>query len=193
MALSLGWKANDIRESIWHKDPALRQPLADGVLAAWREDGDASHLEPYITNGTPTIIEWRALNADEKPIVQAPMTDAENNLEGATRAWLRCFRMAVRFKDTEEKAKTPDGLEHRLVVKERGVWMLSLGFVDSIIDNYPGLMEFYGNLVFMASFLSDAEKKALSPLSTATPSSAVASTADTTAPSPVAEAVTGVQ
>jgi len=191
MALSLGWKANDIRESIWMKDPALRQPIPEGVLTAWREDGDASHLEPYLAGGAPTIIEWRALNADEKPIVQAPMTDAENNLEGANRAWLRCFRMAVRFKDAEESATGADGQSHRMMVKEKGIWMLSLGFVDHLIDTYPGMMEFYGHLVFMASFLGDAEKKASSPPSTPTPSSVEASTADTTAPSPAAEAATG--
>ncbi len=192
MGLSLGWKANDVRESIWKDDAALRLPLPAGAITAWQEDGDASHLTPYL-EGEPTYIEFRALTPDEKPIVQAPMTEAENHLEGATRAWLRCFRMAVRFRDMEESTTGADGNKHRMVVKEKGVWMLALELVDDIMTKYPGMVEFYGHLVFMSSFLSDAEKKASSPPSTPTPSSVEASTAVITAPSPHAEAATGVQ
>lgn len=202
MALSFGWKANDQRESIWIDDPAIPRtdPDAKGktkaavpqtALDAWRQDGDASHIEQYATQGKPTIIRFRALNADEKPIVLGPASVADSQIEGLGRSLIRCFRIAVSFDGMEETTKLPTGETPRLTVKEHGVRMLALEVVDDLATRYPGMIEFYGNLVMEASFLTDAEKKASSPPSTPTPSSAEASTAATTAPSPAPEAATG--
>ena len=194
MALSFGWKANDLRESIWIHDPALQNvPL--GAKEAWQEDGDASHLEPYATGGKPTIIRFRALTPDERPIVMGPLSTADSNFEGGNRALIRCFRIAVSFEGMEESTQIATGARERLTVKDHGVRMLALEVVDDLITKYPGMVEFYGNLVFQASFLSDSEKKASSPPSMPTPSSAEASTADTMAQQPAQappEVATGV-
>jgi hypothetical protein len=190
MALSFGWRANDVRDSIWKGDPALVNVPA-GALDAWQEDGDASHLEPYATAGDPTIIRFRALTPDEKPIVMGVMAGADSNIEGANRAWIRCFRMGVSFDGMEESAKDEYGAKRRMTVKERGIPMLANEVVMDLESKYPGIVVFYGALIFNASFLSDAEKKASSPPSTETPSQAAVSTVAITAPPPAAEAATG--
>jgi hypothetical protein len=194
MALSFGWRANDLRESIWKDDPALVGVPA-GALDAWTEDGDASHLLPFATAGQPTIINFRALTPDEKPIVTAPMTDSDGNgerLAGFSRSLILAFRIGVSFEGADE-SMGPDpetGAKRRIVAKERGIRMLAPEIVADLDAVYPGLVQFYGNLIFQASFLTETEKKASSPPSTPTPSSEVASTAGTTEPSPPAEAVT---
>jgi hypothetical protein len=190
MALSFGWRANDIRESIWKDDPAIPRLVGGnapdvpaGVLASWQEDGDASHLLPFATHGSPTIITFRSLTPDEKPVILALMQSAVNKDEGFMRAMLACFRIGVDFKGAPAAIPDSDGVDHALSGKERGIRMLPLNFVGYLQDNYPGMIEFYGGLVFQSSFLGDAEKKASSQPSTPTPSSVVASTTGTTAPS----------
>ena len=197
MGLSFGWRANDVRESIWMDDTAIPRTADDkadipaGALASWREDGDASHLLPYATVGQPTTILVRSLTPDEKPLVMAPMNGATTNFEGYMRALLMCFRIGVSFKDAPETIETEDGLDHATSAKERGIRMLPLEFVASLQEKYPGMIEFYGDLVFRSSFLTELEKKASSPPSTPTPSSVEASTKDTTAPSASAGAASG--
>lgn len=201
MGLSIGWRYNDVRESIWKDDTAIPRrtgedgkEVADipaGALEAWLEDGDASHLEPYATQGEPQRIRFRALTPDEKEIVKGVLIGADNNIEGAGRAWILCFRMAVSFEGAEDAGKDEYGARRRMTSKVRGIPMMANEVVADLERTYPGLVGFYGGLVFNASFLGDVEKKASSPPSTATPSPAVASTADTTAPSPPAEGATG--
>jgi len=190
MALSFGWRANDIRESIWKDDQAIPRlaggsapDVPAGVLASWHEDGDASHLMPFATLGAPTIITFRSLTPDEKPVILALMQGAVNKDEGVMRALLACFRIGVDFKGAPAAVPDTDGVEHALSGKERGIRMLPLGFVGHMQDSYPGMIEFYGALVFQSSFLAEIEKKASSPPSMPTPSSGADSTADTTAPS----------
>ena len=190
MALSLGWKANDIRESIWRGDPAL-VGVPQGALDAWEVDGDATHLEPYATNGKPTIVRFRSLSPDEKHVVTAPMADAENQVEGYQRSLLRCFRIGVSFDGVEEQSRGPDGERRRVTVRERGIQMMANEVVADLEIAYPGIVMFYGKLIFDSSFLTEAEKKASSQPSTPMPSSAEESTKDTTAPSASAGAATG--
>jgi len=197
MALSFGWRANDIRESIWRDDPAIprlaggKDPdVPAGVLASWAEDGDASHLMPFATQGSPTIITFRSLTPDEKPVILALIQSAKGD-EGFMRAMLACFRIGVDFKGAPAAIPDADGTEHALSGKERGIRMLPLNFVAHLQDTYPGMIEFYGGLVFTSSFLSEFEKKASSPPSTPTPSSAADSTTDTTAPSAEPGAASG--
>lgn len=195
MALSFGWRANDQRESIWIGDPALKD-VSDAAAEAWRESGDAVHLEPYATKGKPTTIFVRALTADERTFVLAPMTGNESEgekLAGLGRAMLLAFRIGVSFKGMSDSVgRDPDtDLKRKVIVNERGIRMLATNIVDDLQKAYPGLVEFYGGLVFNASFLTDAEKKASSPPSMPTPSSAAASTTESTAQSLPPEVATG--
>lgn len=195
MALQIGWRANELRESIWIGDPALGE-VPDAALEAWRLDGDASHLEPYATNGEPTTILFRALTLSEQAYVRTPMYGNESQGEkmaGLERAIILCFRIGCSFKGAGDSAGTDPGTgaKRKLIVNEKGIWMLSEAVINDVGKAFPGLIEFYGNLVFAASFLSEIEKKASSPPSTQTPSSAEASTAATTEPSPPAGAATG--
>lgn len=185
--LSIGWRANDVRESIWKDDPALKQPLPEAALAAWEEDGDASHLEPYATLGEATVVYFRALTPDEKPIVLGAQAAADNNVEGMLSAWVKCFRIAVSFSGMQESATDAEGVKHRMTVKPKGTPMLAPEVAEHMERTYPGMTAFYGELIYKASFLSDAEKKALSPPSIETPSAAAEYTTVTTAPLPVAE------
>lgn len=195
MALSLGWRANEVRESIWVGDPSLVN-IPDGALEAWRIDGDASHLEPYATNGEPTTILWRALTVSEQAYVRNPMygnNSEGERMAGLERAVILSFRIACSFKGAgESMGQDPEtGAKRKIVVNERGFWMLSEAVVADLDKVFPGLIAFYGHLVFAASFLSEVEKKASSPPSIQTPSSAEGSTVATTEPSPPAGAATG--
>ena len=170
MGLNMGWRAKDIRESIWKDDDSLAG-VTEAALDSWREDGDASHLRPFATNGEPQIITFRPLSQDELEVVRALHVEAANTAEAMFRSWLLCFRIAVEFKG----ARTEFTVEHtghkaKRIVKERGIKMLADEFVTYVEENQPGIIAFYGQLVFSASFLSPAEKKASSPPSTPTPS-----------------------
>ncbi len=189
MALSFGWRSNDIRESIWKGDPALKN-VTPAALEAWEEDGDASHLEMFETKGDPaTRITFRNLTPDETRIAQGYFVDA-SSFEGYMRAILVCFRIAVGFPDTPE-VRTQDGVKRGYVVREKGIRMLANEFVSELENKYPGMVGFYGTLVLNASFATELEKKASSPQSTQTPSSAAVSTPAITEASPPAEAATG--
>ncbi len=190
MALSFGWRANEVRESIWKDDPAL-VGVSKGALESWEHDGDASWLRPFATAGAPTIIRFRSLTADEKHVALSPLVGAGNAVEGFGRTLLRAFRLAVEFEDAPDQIRDAGGDDHRIRGKEFGFSMLAQEIVEDLETRYPGIVNFYGGLIYRASVLTDSEKKASSPQSTATPSSAAGSMADTTAPSVTAEAATG--
>jgi hypothetical protein len=183
MALSFGWRANDVRESIWRDDDALTNVPA-AALEAWKEDGDASHLRPYALGGQPTVITFRTLNPDESRIAQAYFYQGDNALESYTRATLICFRIGVDFAGAPDGIGTPDGTIHPRIVKDRGTRMLALEFVAAMEAQHPGIVSFYGGLIYKATWPTEVEKKASSPPSTLTPSSAAVSTTAITEPSP---------
>lgn len=195
MGLSFGWKANDIRESIWKDDTTLRGPdgksrVSAAALDAWRTDGDASHLRPFC-EGEPQIITFRNLTIDEFELVRSFFRgDAVEAETAISRAFLLCFRLGVDFGGKEDQIDV-DGARRKLIVRENGVRMLAEPFVAHLERAYPGIVGFYGGLIFNASMPSPAEKKASSPPSTQTPSSAAASTQDTTGASPSAGAASG--
>ncbi len=193
MGLKFGWRAHDVRESIWFEDESLIDVDAQGkktnrapaaALDAWREDADASHLLPYATNGEPTIIRFRNLSPDEFRVVQAYFVDPTNSFEGAVRAWLAAFRIAIDFPGKETQADTSGSgaPPHAIVVKEHGIRMMANELVTALEENYPGIVAFYGRRILNASMATDAEKKASSPQSTQTPSSAAVPTPATTGP-----------
>ncbi len=186
MALSFGWRANEVRESIWRTDPAL-EGISEAALAAWTDDGDASHLEPFIKHGQPTRIEFRTLNTDESRVVQSYYPTAANDVEAWARACLMCFRLGVNFQGLE-KIRTSEGEDHPLIVRERGLRMLAEPFVADVERKYPGMVGFYGAKIFLATIATETEKKASSPPSTQTPLSEAASMVATTEPSPSAGA-----
>lgn len=190
MALSFGWRANDTRESIWREDTAL-QNVSAAALEDWKVDGDASHLRKFATNGKPTIITYRALNPDESRVAMALFFNSSNALESYSRATLICFRIGVDFKDAPATIKVNEGyetVEHDRVVKDKGLRMLSLEFVADLEAKYPGIVSFYGGLIYRATYPDETEKKASSPPSMPTPSSAAESTTAITEPSPSGEA-----
>lgn len=193
MGLRFGWRVTEVRESIWCEDEALTRD-ADGkvavpaaAMAAWRETGDATALEPYCTNGKPQIIRYRTLTLDEIEVVRAPFIDPTHVVEGYRRLLIMCFRIGVDFAGKETQG-TPDAVMHDIIVKQDGIRMLAEPFVAALERSHPGLIGFYGKLIWDGSRSTDAEKKASSPPSTPTPSSAEGSTAATTEPSPSAGA-----
>jgi hypothetical protein len=183
MALSFGWRENDARESIWIGDPALG-PIPPQAEAGWREDGDASWLEPHLIGGQPTRINFRNLTPDESRAVQGYFMESLGSIDGYMRAVLMCFRIAVSFEGMPDVMRDSSGVDHPVIVKERGIRMLGNGFVEKLNRDYPGMIDFYGGLILRASLPTDAEKKASSQPSTPTPSSEGASTAGTTEGSP---------
>lgn len=186
MSLKFGWVAREVRESIWREDAALGD-IPAAAMDAWREDGDASHLRDYCTKGQPQIITYRNLTPDEIRVARSPWLDPSNVVEGYARVLLLCFRMGVDFVGTET-LNDPDGTgaKFSIIVKDRGIRMLAEPFVTQLERDYPGMVAFYGALIWNGSTLTEPEKKASSPPSTPTPFSAEASTAATTAPSPSA-------
>jgi hypothetical protein len=176
MGLNFGWKAHDTRESIWSGDPALVD-VPEVALEEWVKDGEARHLLPYAKAGQPSIIEFRALSIDESQHLELYRTGLGSGEESFARFLLMAFRMGVRFKDAPERGyRDHKGQEHAMLVRERGIAMLAEGFCDYIEREYPGIIGFYGVKVYFATRPSEPEKKASSPLSTQTPSSAAVST-----------------
>ncbi len=183
MALSFGWRANEVRESIWRDDPAL-VGVTEAALQEWYVDFDASHLRPFAKLGQPTIIELRTLTSDEAQAVLGFFHDAANREEAWSRACLLAFRIGASFPGLEG-VPTGDGQRHGVTVKERGIRMLAEPFVSQLSKDYRGIVITYGGHILNASILTDAEKKASSPPSTQTQSSEAASTAATTETSPI--------
>jgi hypothetical protein len=184
MGLRFGWRATEVRESIWREDEALGE-IPAAAMASWREDGDASWLRPFCTKGQPQIINFRNLTPDETRVMQSYWVDPNNALEGYARCLLMAFRIGVDFPG-KELQKTAEGTAFSIIVKERGLRMLAEPFVAQIGRDYPAMISFYGKLIYDASVATETEKKASSPLSTPTPSSAAESTAATTETSPTA-------
>ncbi len=197
MALSFGWRANDTRESIWRDDTAL-QNVSAAALEDWQTDGDASHRRKFATAGQPTIVTFRALTPDESRVAMAMFFGSNNALESYTRATLICFRIGVDFKGAPDKIRynyrdehgTPVEGEADRIIKEKSLRMLASEFVADLETRYPGIVGFYGGLIYRATYPDEVEKKASSPQSMQTPSSAAEPqpTAATTAPSPNGEA-----
>jgi hypothetical protein len=185
MALSFGWKANDVRESIWKGDPALG-PVPEDVIQAWREDGDASHFRPYVRNGKPTTITFRALNSDEMRMVMGLADQTAPPIEAMTRTWLLCFRLAVDFEGAPDQLATPSGEKYPRIERVRGLRMLSEGFTAFMEQSNPGITAFYGSMVYAATYPAETEKKASSQPSTPTPSLAAVSIKADGAPQPEA-------
>ena len=184
MGLSLGWKANDIRDSFWKGDPAFRD-IPAAALSEWQKDGDASHLARYALNGQPTRIQFRNLTLDETRAIQSYFVDDPSQFGAYRRACALAFRIAVSFPDSQDdRMRDQAGQWHPIVVRERGVKMLADEYVNGLDTTYPGIIDFYGGKILESTMATDAEKKASSPPSTPTPSSAEESTAATTDASP---------
>lgn len=170
MGLDFGWRFNDVREGIWKGDKAL-QNVSAGALGSWEEDGDAAHLRPYATLGEPTVFTFKALDLDRSYFV-AGIGEGTFNGADVIRQWIMCFRIGVDFPGgPEESPPDAKGVRHPRIVREKGVRMLSEEFVAGLELKNRGIVEFYGKLIWTATFASEQEKKALSPPSTGTPSS----------------------
>lgn len=186
MALTFGWKAAEVRESHWIDDPDFVN-VPDAARQAWMEDGDASHLTPYVKpGGKPDLITFRCLTFDEATslrsligkVVGAGGSDVpqSDKLEAYSRARRLAFRMAVDFPGAPVEVlgpvdpRTGERVKYRRTVVEKGYRMLAEGFVDGLERAYPGIVGFYGGIVLNASLAQDDEKKASSQPSTPTPS-----------------------
>ncbi len=188
MGLRFGWRASTVIESVWRDDDALDLDKAPpSAVEDWKKDMEASHLLPYATKGQPQIIFVRSVTPEQKAIVDGCYVDGGGGTyEASMRAWLAAFRMAVTFKGKEEQY-VPSGAKHGVMVREKGgIPMLALPFVHELMEQYPGIVAFYGSRIIEASQATVAEKKASSPPSTPTPSSAGESTTATTETSPTA-------
>lgn len=180
MGLSFGWKSNEVRESIWKDDSAL-QNVPAAALEEWKRDGDASHLRPYATNGEPDVIRYRTLTLSQREVVAA---QHNGEMDGAGRALILAFRIGVDFPSAPESFKVAqsndDGTQEEVTVsrtvREKGIRMLAEPFVQYLETKHPGIVLFYGGLIFNGTFPSEPEKKASSPQSTQKQSPEAAST-----------------
>lgn len=179
MALRFGWRANDKRETIWLGDPALKD-VPDSSSEDWRKDGDASHLRNFATAGQPTVFTFRALSFTEAEYVNGIY---DQTMPSIHLMFAACFRIAVRFTGAPETYTIESTGQTGLKTIERvsGIPMLAEGFCQNLRFEYPGMVEFYGNLILNASRPTEPEKKASSPPPTPTPSSEAASTKGGTA------------
>lgn len=179
MALDFGWQPNDVRETIWKGDNSLAN-VPVGALEDWAKDADASHLRPYCTGGKPEVFTYRALEINEARYVTG--LNAESDWPGYLVQLLECFRIGVDFPDAPTDGTIQStGQQVRRNERVRGMRMLDKRFCHYLERRNPGIIGFYGTLIFKASFPSEEEKKASSPPSITTPSSAAESTTAGTA------------
>jgi hypothetical protein len=178
--LTLGWYEGDVREGMWYADDALPEVLPKDVFAAWLVDGEASHLRPFAKAGkTPMVFKFRALSLTEKAYV-----DGLGETAGYASACTAAFRIGIELPISAEPDRMESGAMRERYVRVAGIRMLAEDFVHGIDRNYPGFVRFFGRLIYNGSFLSEAEKKALLPSSTAKPSSAEVSTVPATEAAP---------
>lgn len=156
--LRFGFIAGERRESIWPHDEAVGEIPAAAQLA-FSADGEAEHLRPYVKPGqTPARIVFRTLTQDEASTVEVLSLQVAK-----LRAWEMAFRMGVDFPDAPETIGLATGGTGSKTERWRGFVVLSDGFVRALKAQYPGIVMFYGKLVFDSSFPSEPEKKASSP------------------------------
>jgi hypothetical protein len=179
--LRLGWRASEKRDTIWIGDPALEN-VPESAREDWQKDGDAVHLRPYATAGQPEGISFRSLTFTEAQYIKG-MYDSATPGPSFELVVSFCFRLAVRFKDAAEsytvESTGAGGL--RTIERVAGFAVLAEGFCNNLRFEYPGMVEFYGALIWTASMPTEPEKKASSPPLTTTPLSAVASSTGATA------------
>jgi len=179
MGLDFGFKVNDKREGAWIGDPAFAN-VPESARADWEKDGAAVHLLPYAINGKPTVFEWRALDVYEARHMKRLFADwGPGSMQLLT---LECFALGVRFPDVQEDGPAQSGVPLKKMTRDaQGFARLSREFLGQLDQRYPGLIDAYGVLIFNATVPSEQEKKASSPPSTETPSSAADSTGEGTA------------
>lgn len=185
MGLDLGWRTNDVRETIWIEDDALVGVTA-GAAEDWARDGDASHLLSFATAGQPLVFTFRSLTGDECEYVRGFLVDGAPGAQ--ERAMLASFRLGVDFPTATEDFKMQDGTRRARTIRQHGLRMLSEEFVRHLRLRYRAIVTFYGSKIFIASFPSEPEKKASSPPSTPPPSSAAVTTSAGTVAQPAAPA-----
>ncbi len=176
MALDIGWRPGEVRESIWIDDPSLRN-VSSAAREAWKEDGDASHLTPFIVDGDPTKIVFRTLSSSEAAYVRSLYFE-----DGWELACIAAFRIGADFPDMPDNHVHASGKMLKKTVKVGSLRMLSDDVVRGVNVAAPpkgdqsgsalGMVLFYGNLIFNAALLTKSEKKASSQPSTPTPSGA---------------------
>jgi hypothetical protein len=181
--IDFGYIAGERRTSIWYLDAALAN-ITPAAFAEWLENPEAGILEPFATNGPPTLITWRSLTGDERRFVEGLAHNAVSGRSASERIYRACFRLAVSIEGLRDTWPDPkgSGKEFPSLVRENGFVMLSNGVVDYFAARYPtdrkrpddrpGMVDFYGMHVYAASTLSEIEKKASSLPSTLMPSSA---------------------
>lgn len=182
MGLRFGWKAHEVWESHWPKDPSFGE-IPEGALQEWSETGDASPLRPYVKHGTPTRITYRTLTLDETQFVRGVCTpDAwMTEQQALNRAVALCFRIGVDFPDEKPTYTDAGGAVKQKTVKEKGIRMLADEYSRALDAAYPGIVKFYGSLIFNAAFATEAEKKASSLQSTPSQSAPTTASEETVA------------
>ena len=165
VGLNFGWRFREKLTGIWKHDTALAN-VPPEAIAEWEKDGQAVHLMPYAINGQPSTFTFRALTGFEtRAVFGGGMNSAQWYYEAC--------RIGVRFKDAPEEALSPEGHKVPCVSKGAdGIFRLSPQFIDGTCDDE--FINMYGALIMGASLPTEAEKKALSPQSGPSPSSAPA-------------------
>ncbi len=171
--LTIRYRKERERDCAWINDPALLD-VSESAKADWAKDGSLVHLQPFAKNGTLTVISVRDLEADEARYVRRFAMGGQVLLANLA---YECFALGARFKGQPDEQAMPDGTTVETIERDaNGFLRLSRAVMNGIDRDYPGLVNFIGNLILNASFASAIEKKASSPPSTETPSSAAEGT-----------------
>lgn len=165
-----GWDVkNEWRESFWAFDPDVSwDEMTEEQRAEYYRSGDRGAL--VVKAGCqPTLIRFRALTTEERAVVRsraqhAPPREPEETDEayrkrvsddGLNRLQLLyyAFRIGV---------DVPEWTATRPRVREFGTQMLPRDVIDALARTSSGelMIDFYGGLVWAASWLTEADKSA---------------------------------
>jgi len=176
MALTLRYTKGRTRDCAWIGDPALLD-VPETAKADWRKDGAAAHLRPFAKNGDLTVITIRDLTPSEVRYVKRHVYTGAS----VESMYYDCFVLAARFKGAPEAQAMPDGTTEGMLERNGdGFVTLSDAFITGLDHEHPGLVTFFGELIFGNTWPKAVEKKASSPPSTETPSSAAGDTSPST-------------
>jgi len=182
MPLTYGWRKSAAITAAWYLDSAFDGD--DGTRAAripaeaidaWLHGGlAAEHLRPYAKPGTtPDRIIYRQLTSDEAAYCDGLRDEGGGGLPGAMRACIAAFRLAVSFPDAPDH-DDQDGRKVSRVGSVGPFRGLHEDFTAGLLSSprNAALVRQFGQLVYLASRPSEAEKKVSSQPFTPAESSA---------------------
>lgn len=202
MAFPLGFRRNDLRESIWYMDPAVNvDRVPEPTIKAYFADLEAKHLTPFLRPGqSATRVTFRALTADERARIESACTRYEldpkakpgdaNGVKVHDLPDLRAllaFAVGCDLPDLPDPVPFKDGPAPKYI-REDGLTRLSPDVVNWLVDLFgPTIYRLYGGHVLRSS--QAARDDFLASSRTSTGRNSAASTAT---PAPTDSSANGI-